>query len=467
MEIANKIPQGCHPPLYQSHCQLLSKVPQAKLVDTWMDVCKLAPSGVITTAFLGLCSFFPIGVVRGEDGPVIADWCAGMRTNLVMDKEGSEVWCSHYVLFSAAESYLNERNLRVGGGGGTAKKNETYLDKHNLRSKGGRVSMAITKTDEPMEESEPARDEEQPYIPPSSSSGSSSSVQINNFNAADPLEAPHPPLGSNTSSASASTASLPAPPGTTTDTLPFNEHLIFELSKQVVLGAQFDMVLQTVADYQTAENKMWAGRVWANLASVRPLTTRDIYSVPPVVGEGEGGGLLEGGLEHLLRIIFTKFAAKEFAEGVFLLRAEFGADWFSPILQHPYCILRHTKPPAPIEIPISTPLPVAPLSSTQAPNEDPVPQAPSSKRQKRGTAASVSSTAELESQLTRNSLAAVPVMTASVQPPFESFIMFYLGPNVKEFCSVFRSVALVPGVNSWCAVVGAPSVALAVGNGVQ
>ncbi|KAJ3082624.1 hypothetical protein BCR33DRAFT_785111 [Rhizoclosmatium globosum] len=355
MEIANKIPEGFHPPLYQSHCQLLSKVPQKKLLDTWLDVCRQAPSGVITTAFL-----------------------------------------------------------------------ESYLDKNNLKSKTGRVTAQSSET----VEDEPINEEDHNGAGGSSSGSHRDSGGNGTFLSASQQ--------SNSSSSSANvTASF-------NNTLPFNEHLIYELSKQVVLGNQFDQVLQSVEDYQAAENRMWAGRIWANLASVRPLTTKEIYSVPPAVGDA---AVFEGGLEHLLRIIFTKFAAKEFAEGLFLLRAEFGADWFSPILQHPYCILRHTNPPAPIEIPIN-PNPV--------PNNDTASSAAAGKRTKRGS--TVPSIAD-EAKSTP--------MTACVQPPFESFVMFYLGPNVKDFCNVFRSVALVPGVNSWSAVVGAPAVALSVGNAAQ
>ncbi|KAJ3113558.1 hypothetical protein HK100_001942 [Physocladia obscura] len=258
------------------------------------------------------------------------------------------------------------------------------------------------------------------------------------------------------------------------NTLPFNEHLIYELSKQIVLGNQFDMVMQSVEDFQTAENKMWAGRIWSNLTNVRPITTRDIYSVPPTVGDSS---VFEGGLEHLLRIIFTKFADREFAEGVFLLRAEFGADWFSPILQHPYCILRHTSPPAPIEIPISNSIIKQNDSSPelQDSNVSSTPSqtlASSAKRQKRtpsapislplattagGSSINVPTSAAMEPDLLATMKISAPPLTASVQPPFESFVMFYLGPNVKEFCNVFRSVALVPGINSWCAIVGGTS----------
>ncbi|KAJ3244307.1 hypothetical protein HDU78_011142 [Chytriomyces hyalinus] len=366
MEIANKIPKDAHPPMYQSHCQLLSKVPAKKLVDTWMDVCKQAPGGIITTAFL-----------------------------------------------------------------------ETYLEKNNLKGgKAGRISMQV---------SEPAPDAEEESTP-------------------DPNAVIH---ASDSASlvASGSNSSNPLQNNPTNNTLPFNEHLIFELSKQVVLGSQFDMVLQSVEDFQGAEHKMWGGSVWANLASVRPLTTRDIYSAPPPLADA---AVFEGGLEHLLRIVFTKFAGKEFAEGIFLLRAEFGADWFSPIMQHPFCILRHTNVPAPIEIPISThpeaSLQEAGSNASEVSTTTNTTTANAAKRQKRGSAADGTAASSASSSSLHRGGSGTLSATACVQPPFESFILFYLGPNVKEFCTVFRSVALVPGINSWCAVVAAPGVALPVGS---
>ena len=32
---------------------------------------------------------------------------------------------------------------------------------------------------------------------------------------------------------------------------------------------------------------------------------------------------------------------------------------------------------------------------------------------------------------------------------FDTFIVFYLGPNIKEFCHIFRGLGIVPGVNVW------------------
>ncbi|KAJ3115128.1 hypothetical protein HDU96_001140 [Phlyctochytrium bullatum] len=313
-EIASKIGKEYRPPMYQSHCQLLSKVPQKKLVETWVDVCRQAPNGVITTAFL-----------------------------------------------------------------------ESYLSKNNLRSKVGRISMSSSAVDgygvdgEGLANGDDEENEDEPdsQLIRQDSGSSAHSLQLSDDGNSRPGSVK----------------------------LPINEPLIFELSKSVIMGGQFDMILQCVEDFRAAEPRIWFGRLWANLTSVRPLTTATMYSAP-----SSSDSTFEGGLEHLLRIIFTKFANKEFSEGLFLLRAEFGADWFTPILQHPYCILRHTNPPGLI------PTPTLP---------------PPTKRQKRTSNAST---------------------VGGTLPPFESYVMFYLGPNIKEFCHVFRAIGLVPGVNSWSAV---------------
>ncbi|KAJ3189690.1 hypothetical protein HK101_008762 [Irineochytrium annulatum] len=324
-EIASKIGKDYRPPMYQSHCQLLSKVPQKKLVEVWGDVCNQAPNGVITTAFL-----------------------------------------------------------------------EAYLDKHNLRSKTGRISMhssADTSVDIPGLNGDELDGDENGMIESGSVSGHGHSSQY--------MDSANNMLGQMAQ-------------------LPINEALIFELSKSVVVANQFDMILQCVEDFRAAEPRVWYGRLWANLTSVRPLTTSTTYSSP--ASSIPASQLFEGGLEHLLRIIFTKFANKEFSEGLFLLRAEFGADWFTPILQHPYCILRHTNPPGPVMAP-------------QAP--------PPSKRNKRSSSAAN--------------------LNVGVPPAFESYVMFYLGPNIKDFCHVFRSIGLVPGINSWSAVMSVSTVIPPVG----
>ncbi|KAI8854793.1 hypothetical protein BC829DRAFT_161955 [Chytridium lagenaria] len=239
---------------------------------------------------------------------------------------------------------------------------EAYLSKNNLRSKSGRISMSSTSADFDGDDDMENDDEFESRLLRQDSGSSSQSLQF----------------GADSGSHSRHQFKLP-----------INEPLIFELSKNVVLGNQFDMILQCVEDFRAAEPRAWFGRLWANLTSVRPLTTSTMYS-SPMSGLAQ---TFDGGLEHLLRIIFTKFANKEFSEGLFLLRAEFGADWFTPILQHPYCILRHTNPP------------VAARNSQ-----------PPAKRQKRASTA-----------IERGPLA----------PPFESYVMFYLGPNIKDFLPRF------------------------------
>ena len=96
-----------------------------------------------------------------------------------------------------------------------------------------------------------------------------------------------------------------------------------------------------------------------------------------------------GGIERLLQIIFTRYANKEYHEGFFIVNAEFGADWFTPILQQPYVILRH-------------------LPNTHH-----------------------------------------DYYSLSNHHIFRSYVMFYLGPNIKEFIQTLKSVGLIPGQNSW------------------
>ncbi|KAJ3416033.1 hypothetical protein HDV05_003392 [Chytridiales sp. JEL 0842] len=360
-QIARNIPKEYRPPMYQSHCQLLSKVPQDKLVETWVDVCRQAPNGVITTAFL--------------------------------------------------ELYLDRHQLR--GGGNT--KGSGGKGNSSLLSVGGGSSSSAVSSPKSTTNDKPA--------------SKRSASHIDAFDAAEfeqEAAAMHDKELSNASSLVASmsgvdgsmvdangspSVSLSSTTATSTSQLPINESLIFELSKGVVLGHQFEMVLHCVEDFKSAEHRLWFGRVWANLTTVRPLTTASLYASPST-SPGDGP-VFEGGLEHLLRIIFTKFAGKEFAEGLFLLRAEFGADWFTPILQHPYCVLRHTNPPAPT-----------------------YPKSGGGKRRKGQSYANVVAT----------------------PPPFESYVMFYLGPNIKEFCHVFRAIGLVAGINSWSAVMSVSNV---------
>ncbi|KAJ3123191.1 hypothetical protein HK098_002115 [Nowakowskiella sp. JEL0407] len=179
--------------------------------------------------------------------------------------------------------------------------------------------------------------------------------------------------------------------------LPFNPELIFHLAKSVVSGSAFDYSFKSLNDLKVANSQVWSGSVWANLTSL----TQFFY--------GESHRSIW--LEKFLQIIFTKYAHREFGEGLFLLRAEFGADWFTPVLQYPYCILRHfpnfstkSKPLDPLAPSLS------PFSNTQ----------------------SINSNKNLQSN--------------------DSYIVFYLGKSVYEFSSTFRSVGLVPGINSWALI---------------
>ncbi|KAJ1565261.1 hypothetical protein HK096_003762, partial [Nowakowskiella sp. JEL0078] len=51
-EIDQSCPIDVKPPMFQSHCQLLSRIPQKNLLEVWIDVSRRAPNGNVTTPFL-------------------------------------------------------------------------------------------------------------------------------------------------------------------------------------------------------------------------------------------------------------------------------------------------------------------------------------------------------------------------------------------------------------------------------
>jgi hypothetical protein len=141
---------------------------------------------------------------------------------------------------------------------------------------------------------------------------------------------------------------------------PMDTSFLRMIGKNVVLGQEFDVAIDGMDEFEDVRE--WYGRIWCTIPELKP-----------------------NGIEHALQVIFTKFSCKEFAEGLFLIRGEIGADWCTPVLQHPYCVVRHLR------------------------NED-------------------------------------------FSESFETYIVFYLGPNVKEFCQIFKTVGIIPGVNSWSAI---------------
>ncbi|KAJ3021978.1 hypothetical protein HKX48_007356 [Thoreauomyces humboldtii] len=379
-DIAEKLDKDFRPPMYQSHCQLLSKVPPKKLVDTWQDVCQQAPNGIITTAFLE--QYLEKNQLKIPKSRIASnrDEAHGEAKSSVQGASGSsEAGPSNSSETPAATTEEPSKNTRKNGRGVKSPRanDRSKLGKHAREdSDKPRASNRRRKTDTPKAPS------------PRPLTNGMATVTF-------PVTVPPPVYPT------AEENNLPEEDAR--PRLPFNDGFIFELSKNVVAHQQFDMVMQTVTDFKSAEQQPWLGRLWCNLSAIRPFSTTQIYGHP-----ANHGASYEGGLERLLEVIFTKFANKEFVEGLFLLRAEFGADWFTPILQHPYCILRHNNPPMP--------------------------------------------TGEEEEGSTE------PGLASTQQVPYESYVMFYLGPNIKDFCTVFRSVGLVPGINSWAAVLNLSNV---------
>lgn len=108
--------------------------------------------------------------------------------------------------------------------------------------------------------------------------------------------------------------------------LPFDMATIFEVAKRVVTGLVFDKTCHSVDEFEEYERQKWGGRIFCDLTGSRPRSTTTTQS----------------SIESHLQTIFTRFAHSDYIEGVFIIRSEFGADWFTPILQNPVCVLRQT-----------------------------------------------------------------------------------------------------------------------------
>ena len=110
---------------------------------------------------------------------------------------------------------------------------------------------------------------------------------------------------------------------TTRKKLPFDQEYIYDLAKTVTINNHFDHQTFSSADFNNIEQQEWFGSIYCDLSELKPFNRN-----------------YKDGIERYLQIIFTRYANKQYNEGLFIIRAEFGSDWFTPILQHPFCILR-------------------------------------------------------------------------------------------------------------------------------
>ncbi|KAJ3269553.1 hypothetical protein HDV01_001315 [Terramyces sp. JEL0728] len=252
-DIVAKLPANFAPPMYQSHCQLLSKVPAEQLVDAWIEVNQTAPNGVITTAVL--------------------------------------------------EAYLASRNYK------TEKK---VSPKKKRKQEKRRLKKTVSDSEE--------EEEDQLEFPTTESQDTvvAEPLELNfEFDQQIKQEEQTPPK-------KRARMRIERPK------LPFDAAYVYELAQRTVTGQEFDKVCKSTAEFYALEQETWYGRIYCDLSSSLPFSTT--------------GNDQDTGIERLLSVIFTRYASKEYNEGIFIIRAEFGADWFTPILQHPICILRHIDP---------------------------------------------------------------------------------------------------------------------------
>ena len=204
----------------------------------------------------------------------------------------------------------------------------------------------------------------------------------------------------------------------------WNPEFLYKKSTQVLGGQDFDVVLET-SDFLKSATK-WTGNVWADLTSLKPFESLLKESLLQQTSSSSTD-LFEMSVERALQLIFTKFANREYSEGIFVVKAEVGRDWFTPILQQPHCILRNQ-----LLLGSSTDY----LSSISSITEDfQATACHSPPRKKRAsTLPSMSS----------------PALHFSPESPLKFTIaIFYLGENVRQFCATFYTIGLIPGINSW------------------
>jgi hypothetical protein len=110
----------------------------------------------------------------------------------------------------------------------------------------------------------------------------------------------------------------------------FESDSVFESAKRVVTGNSFDIICQTSQSFVEYEKHPLGRSIFCNLSDAVPYSTQaDLSSVQHL-----------NSIENILQTIFTRYTNKDYDEGIFIIRSEFGADWFLPILHQPICILR-------------------------------------------------------------------------------------------------------------------------------
>eukprot|EP00842_Homolaphlyctis_polyrhiza_P004730 jgi/Hompol1/5258/HPOL_004276-RA len=113
--------------------------------------------------------------------------------------------------------------------------------------------------------------------------------------------------------------------------MPVDLALVFELSRTVVPGQRFDIVMHSLRHFDNIEQMQWKGRVWADLTVLRPCTTSPSFAARFLNNRAGNNNdpqsraqlpILEGSLEHAIQVILTRYSENEFSEGMFVVKAD-------------------------------------------------------------------------------------------------------------------------------------------------
>lgn len=325
------------PPLFQSHCQLLARIPDDQVAQVWLSVSKAAPSTGVTTGFLeqwlrreGLVSPRAQRKKRRRNSTDHSPTpTARIRTAKKEKKQAKE-----------PKEPVNEspqRQQQQGESdvvqGFTANAAADILEELMTPQK-----KRLVKREPDSRESADSAVQIELYPPQSTSHSHSrpavhtppgretlSSLVNESDESMNMLQSQLSP-SLNTLSSISSPLKPVAAQIHTWPCVPFSLDDIFDLGTQLL--HHFDFVTHSGHEFYLMQQGSFYGKVFACLVDAVPFSTRP-QQVPQ-----------HGGIERMLQCVYTRHANGDYSEGLFVIQAEFGADWFAPLLSSPHVIVR-------------------------------------------------------------------------------------------------------------------------------
>ncbi|KAI9203456.1 uncharacterized protein BJ171DRAFT_475812 [Polychytrium aggregatum] len=499
-DIDAKLPPTHRPPMYQSHCQLLSKVPSDKVVDVWLDVCRKAPKNNVTTAFLE--KYLDDHNLRPKasksrpskhtkpslspDSPTPEPSHDEFDDDYDDESDGSGPVLRHHA--ARKNSTASSRSRR------TAERTQSFSTFSRTAPSASAVNAAspfklaqtASATGTQLYPSPPhdaklnTNPDLMPLPPPHqigtvdiATPNSANKVTLQNGSVytqsifssgldrmAQPglseydkvgLERTHAPKNENGLPVEDCTCVCSHETGVSETT--FEMDPLYRVSHRVVVddsgSGGFSLVIHSHSDIIASTVNPWEGRMYGNFTSLRSRTSRSYYPscikpspdlveayCQPAVPESS-----ELKIEDILTHLFTRWSRREYIEGVFIVRAEIGAAWFTPILLHPHCFIKVPNPT---------------LAEYARAAQHGHQLRHSGSCQTAAAGQELGKRKRTHTDATEDGLYGESIDDEICDQchkvayrPHETLVAFYLGQNVSRFCRVFGEIGFIPGYNTW------------------